>query len=394
MLFIHSRKTDKKMKNIFKIALLMVCALAMFTSCSDDNGSNPELGGPYQLTLYAPQMAQYDIDLAQSQSLDLVCTYPNYGFPTTMNYAVEIATNEGMTDAIEVGSYSTPTMSVSTKDIAIALTTLMMNAGKSEDDFPMELPAYVRVVARMVSADNLTLIEKSRVNSNVVKLNNVKLEFSLPPVLPPTEMFIIGDFCGNNWDNGLKMVPVYDNPDLLWHMVYIDANGIKMNEWQTDDGAIGFDNVTVTGDLAGEIVNKDGRIASSNPGWYLAVLKTVVVGRDRIYTLEMRPPEVWLMGTVTPGGAWAEFEDGCMFEVPTTADGEFVSPAFTNESADDSGVRAYVKVGSGIDWWKSEFRVFDNKIDYRGAGGDQDRVKGMPGQKMYLNFTKDEGRIQ
>jgi hypothetical protein len=382
------------MKNIFKTALLMVCALCLFTACNDDNDSNPKLGGPYEMTLYAPQMAQYDIDLAQSQNLELVCTYPNYGFPTTVNYTVEIATNEGMTDAIEVGSFSSPTMSVPTKDIAIALTTLMMDQDMTEEDFPMELPAYIRVVARMVSADKLTLIESSRVVSNVVKLNNVKLEFSLPPVLPPTEMYIIGDFCGNNWDNGLKMVPVYDNPDMLWHMVYIDANGIKLNETQTDDGAIGFDDVNVTGSLAGDIVSKDGRIASSNPGWYLAVLKTEVVGRDRSYTLEVRPPEVWLMGTVTPGGAWAEFEDGCMFEVPSEANGEFVSPAFANESADDSGVRAYVKVGDGIDWWKSEFRVADNKIDYRGAGGDQDRIKGLAGQKMYLNFTKDEGRIE
>lgn len=382
------------MKNIFKTALLTVCALCLFTACNDDNDSNPKLGGPYEMTLYAPQMAQYDIDLAQSQNLELVCTYPNYGFPTTVNYTVEIATDEGMTDAIEVGSFSSPTMSVPTKDIAIALTTLMMDQDMTEEDFPMELPAYIRVVARMVSADKLTLIESSRVVSNVVKLNNVKLEFSLPPVLPPTEMYIIGDFCGNNWDNGLKMVPVYDNPDMLWHMVYIDANGIKLNETQTDDGAIGFDDVNVTGSLAGDIVSKDGRIASSNPGWYLAVLKTEVVGRDRSYTLEVRPPEVWLMGTVTPGGAWAEFEDGCMFEVPSEANGEFVSPAFANESADDSGVRAYVKVGDGIDWWKSEFRVADNKIDYRGAGGDQDRIKGLAGQKMYLNFTKDEGRIE
>lgn len=382
------------MKNIFKTALLTVCALVMFTACNDDNDSNPQLGGPYELTLYAPQMAQYDIDLAESKSLDLVCSYPNYGFPTTMNYAVEVALDEGMTNAIVVGSYSKPTMSVPTKDIAIALTTLLMDAGKTEADFPTEIPAYLRVVARMLSADNLTLIESSRVNSNVVKLNNVKLEFSLPPVLPPTEMYIIGDFCGNNWDNGLKMVPVYDNPDLLWHMVFIDGNGIKLNEVQTDDGAIGFDDVTVTGELAGDIKDNGGRIASNTPGWYLAVLKTEVVGRDRIYTLEMRKPEVWLMGTVTPGGAWAEKEDGCMFEVPTEADAEFVSPAFANESADDSGVRAYVKVGDGIDWWKSEFRVDNNTIDYRGTGGDQDRIKGMPGQKMYLNFTKETGRIE
>ena len=382
------------MKNIFKTALLTVCALVMFTACNDDNDSNPQLGGPYELTLYAPQMAQYDIDLAESKSLDLVCTYPNYGFPTTMNYAVEVALDEGMTNAIKVGSYSEPTMSVPTKDIAIALTTLLMDAGKTEADFPTEIPAYLRVVARMLSGDQLTLIESSRVNSNVVKLNNVKLEFSLPPVLPPTEMYIIGDFCGNNWDNGLKMVPVYDNPDLLWHMVFIDGNGIKINETKTDDGAIGFDDVTVTGDLAGDLKDNGGRIASNNPGWYRAVLKTEVVGRDRIYTLEMRKPEVWLMGTVTPGGAWAEKEDGCMFEVPTEADAEFVSPAFANESADDSGVRAYVKVGDGIDWWKSEFRVDNNTIDYRGAGGDQDRIKGMPGQKMYLNFTKETGRIE
>ena len=369
--------------------------MALFTSCSDDNDSNPQLQGPYEVTLYAPQMAQYDIDLAQSTHLDLVCTYPNYGFPVTMNYSVEIATDEGMSDAIEVESFNTPRMSVSTKAMAIALTNLMLAKGKTEADFPMEIPAYIRVVARILSSDNLTLIEQSRAVSNVVKLNNVKLEFSLPPVLPPTDMFIVGDFNNNNWDNALKMVPVVDHPEMLWHMVYIDGNGIKLNETQGDDGAITFDDVTVTGDLAGDIINNSGRIASSTPGWYLLVLKTTVEGRDRIYEIEMRKPEVWLMGTVTPLANWSEFEDGCMFEiVGEGADAQFVSPAFTNESADDSGVRAYVKVGDGIDWWRSEFRVIDNTIDYRGAGGDQERIKGLPGQKMYLKFSTEEGHIE
>ena len=111
--------------------------------------------------------------------------------------------------------------------------------------------------------------------------------------------------------------------------------------------------------------------------------------------IEFRKPEVWLMGTVTPAAAWAELEDGCLFTIEGEgANAMFVSPAFANDAAADSGVRAYVKLGDGIDWWKSEFRVIDNAIDYRGTGGDQERIMGTAGQKMYLNFTKEEGYIR
>ena len=38
--------------------------------------------------------------------------------------------------------------------------------------------------------------------------------------------------------------------------------------------------------------------------------------------------------------------------------------------------------------------VFDGKLEYRGAGGDQDRVPVTAGQKLYINFTNDTGRIE
>jgi hypothetical protein len=38
--------------------------------------------------------------------------------------------------------------------------------------------------------------------------------------------------------------------------------------------------------------------------------------------------------------------------------------------------------------------VFDNKIVYRGMGGDQDRIQGMAGQKLYLNFGTETGEIK
>ena len=38
--------------------------------------------------------------------------------------------------------------------------------------------------------------------------------------------------------------------------------------------------------------------------------------------------------------------------------------------------------------------VFDNKIEYRADGGDQDRVLNSVGQKLYLNFTKETGEFK
>ena len=67
--------------------------------------------------------------------------------------------------------------------------------------------------------------------------------------------------------------------------------------------------------------------------------------------------------------------------------GQFVSPAFI---ADDE-VRMCVKF-DGIDWWQTEFIVnAKGQLDFRGAGGDQARVKVTKGKKTYLNFTTLSG---
>ena len=82
-----------------------------------------------------------------------------------------------------------------------------------------------------------------------------------------------------------------------------------------------------------------------------------------------------------------------MFKVTTTSDANYVSPAFANNTTGDGGLRVYVKIPD-CDWWKSEFMVFDKVIKYRGKGGDQDRVQGSQGQKIYMNFTSETGEIK
>lgn len=215
------------------------------------------------------------------------------------------------------------------------------------------------------------------------------------PVTSPESLYIVGDFCGWDWAKSLKMVQCYGEANVFWHMVYINESGIMFNVEQAwcgeEIGYIGMN--SISGDLAYEIINRDGKIASSNPGWYLMIVTCKVVGRDILYDVKFNKPEVWLMGYVTPNQNWSEMEEGCVFDVPTTVDGEFVSPVFANDTPANSGVRAYVKV-PGYEWWKTEFMVFDGVIVYRGMGDMQDCVAGFAGQKLYLNFNDETGEIK
>lgn len=379
----------------------MLGVLAL-TACSDDNGSNPTFQKPTQFVLNTPVVANSLLDLNNSNGLELTFSQPDYGYPAFTQYKALVSPNADMSDAIELKQvYTSTSISIDPVTIAGQLTEYFVaNKGKTEADFPMILPLYVQMKAMLTRADG-SPVEGGEILSNIVKLNQVRLSYLLPPVLAPEHLYIIGGFCDNKWDNALSMVKVYDNPDLLWHLVYIDENGIKFNSVQAEtDEVVGFDKITIdeASELGSEIVNKDGWIASNNPGWYMMIVKSSVVNRQIIYNVKFNKPHVWLMGTVTSddsGEQWSEMRDDCLFEVPATADGDFVSPAFKFAPTGDGGLRAYVKVGEGIDWWKSEFMLFDGKIIYRADGGDQDRIMDVgPGQKLHLNFTTETGKIE
>ncbi|MDL2247637.1 SusF/SusE family outer membrane protein, partial [Bacteroides sp. OttesenSCG-928-J23] len=138
--------------------------------------------------------------------------------------------------------------------------------------------------------------------------------------------------------------------------------------------------------LAG-IGEKGGNILISNGGWYLVVVTTAIEGRDLKYTVELLEPNVYLTGDTS--GGWDTFDEARLFTVPATADGDFISPAFVANGE----LRMCVKL-DGIDWWRSEFIILKEKIEYRGTGNDQDRVSVTAGKKAYLNFTAGTGSIK
>ena len=384
------------MKNIIKSALLVVMSLTLMTACSDDNDSNPTIQSPTEFKLNTPALENTPIDLANSSKIMLTCSQPNYGYTASVQYTVQVATDENMTDAVELSETSTSAkVAINAASLASALTNIYVEKGKTEADFPMDVKAYFRLKANIVTS-NGTVVEGTEILSNVVSLNKIHLLYSLPPVNLPSNVFVVGNFCDWDWAKSFDMVQVYGTDNTFWRLVYIDDSGIKLNtvaEWNKSE--VGYAGISVSGDCKDDIIDKDGNIASSKPGWYLVIVTTSVVNREIHYDVQFNKPTIWLIGPAAGSDDFAQEAEGWSFTVPTTKDGEFVSPAFVGSvpAGTDKGVRMYVKI-PGHDWWHSEFVVLDGKIKFRATGGDQDRATGEVGQQVHLNFSKGTGEIK
>ena len=384
------------MKNIIKSALLVVMSLTLMTACSDDNDSNPSIQTPTEFKLNTPALENTPIDLANSSKIILTCSQPNYGYTASVQYTVQVATDENMTDAVELSETSNSAkVEIDAASLASTLTNIYVQKGKTEADFPMDVKAYFRLKANIVTS-NGNVVEGTEILSNVVSLNKIHLLFSLPPVNLPSHIYVVGNFCDWKWDNCFDMVQVYGTDNTFWRLVYIDDSGIKLNSADKWNGSeAGYAGITVSGDCKDDIIDNGGNIASKNPGWYLVIVTTSVVNREIHYDVQFNKPTIWLIGPAAGSTDYAEEAEGWSFTVPTTKDGDFVSPAFAGSvpGGDGDGVRMYVKV-PGHDWWHSEFVVLSDKIEYRATGGDQARVAGSAGQKVYLNFAKGTGEIK
>ena len=384
------------MKNIIKSALLVVMSLTLMTACSDDNDSNPSIQTPTEFKLNTPALENTPIDLANSSKIMLTCSQPNYGYTASVQYTVQVATDEKMTDAVELSETSNSAkVAIDAASLASTLTNIYVQKGKTEADFPMDVKAYFRLKANIVTS-NGNVVEGTEILSNVVSLNKIHLLFSLPPVNLPSHIYVVGNFCDWKWDNCFDMVQVYGTDNTFWRLVYIDDSGIKLNSADKWNGSeAGYAGITVSGDCKDDIIDNGGNIASKNPGWYLVIVTTSVVNREIHYDVQFNKPTIWLIGPAAGSTDYAEEAEGWSFTVPTTKDGDFVSPAFAGSvpGGDGDGVRMYVKV-PGHDWWHSEFVVLSDKIEYRATGGDQARAAGSAGQKVYLNFAKGTGEIK
>ena len=157
------------MNKILKSFLIIGLGLGIFTACDDDRDSNPTLISPTEFVLNTPAISGTVIDLANSSSIEISCSQPDYGFPANVGYYVQVAFDESMTDFTEIGNVNAGTkISIDAPLLASTLTDMKVNKGATDVDFPMDIAVYIRLRAVMMTSDNKA-IEGTEILSNVQK---------------------------------------------------------------------------------------------------------------------------------------------------------------------------------------------------------------------------------
>ena len=367
-----------------KLNIMMLLLLGMFfiVSCDSDRDSNPTLQQPTTFVLNTPAYATSNVyDLENSQSIELTCSQPDYGYTAAVTYAVQVSLvndfeTEGAYDVLP-STYFTAKMDVNASELAVVATEL---SGQQEENFPIITKIYIRLKAALGNGAGVTY-------SNSIELAKVRLHYALDPVVPPTNMYINGSFVDWDWAKAVEMVPTHSNPGTFWGIVYIPEGAeFKLNSSKSWDGQPIGVNATLN-DNAGAGLSGEDNIKVSNGGWYQLTVYTTITGRELTYTVNFDAPNIYSTGD--PAGGFDTFDETRLFTVPADADGEFVSPAFVA----DGEMRMCIKLAD-IDWWKTEFIILDGKIEYRGTGDDQTRVNVKAGQKAYLKFSDGTGHVE
>ncbi len=385
------------MKKIFKIVLLSIFALPLFTACETDDDSNPILSEPSTFPLNVPAYAANNVyDLKNAQTLELTCSQPNYGFPASTTYKVQASLNAEFIEAtddvkanyIELETaYFRAKIDLLTSELNAALLSLW-EANNEGQDFPTEpIPVFLRLRAFVTGSDRGTCL------SNVIELPKVlgttetKLEL-------PTTMFL------SILDTWKPMAQITGLEGQFWSIVYFKENaefkfGTKENEYI---GAEDPDRVSLIDKADSNITGADnGNITVPKAGWYFVHIKATLGGDDYKFELSIYPSAVYLIGDAT--GEWADYDEKWKFTNPVEGTGEFVSPAI----AASGEVRMYAGM-EGIDWWRLEFTLHKGEVFYRENNniasnwkedvGEEYSVQGEPGKKIYLNFTSGTGELK
>ena len=212
----------------------------------------------------------------------------------------------------------------------------------------------------------------------IITVNMESLSYTVEEA--PMNLFLTGDrySWGGTWK---QLTPIYGTTDQFWTIIYLhEGEQFKFAPQAGWGGDFGME-ATVNDKAGAGIVNEGGNCKATKAGWYLL---HVTNGMERV--IDVLEPNVYLMGDAV--GEWNIVPAG-KFTVPSTDDGEFVSPAF----AKDCELRMCVSL-DGFDWWKTEFIIANGDIDYRGRGGDQDRLNVTAGQKAYLNFATGKAEVK
>lgn len=376
----------------------------LFTSCSKDIDSNPTLDLSHTadgFKLNTPALATNNTyDLAQSESVELTCTQPNYGdgVPYVVRYYVQVSLEQTFKDDNfeELStSFTTAKMNVGATELNNAIVNLYQAANPGKD-VPETMPVYIRLRAVL---DGTQIENLGETFSNVVTLPSVRASYQAPDAELPTNLFVIGSSIQNAWTSWKEVPQAAGLNGSYFTVVYVPAGG--QFKWSETEGVYrDYTNLrTVTDNAnAGITCNTDdyNNIHVANGGWYTLYFTAEITpdGKSINYDLTVYPAEIYIFGAVN-GGTWS-FDDNWKLTPPADATGQWTSPAF----AASGELRVSVKVPN-IDWYRTEFTICNGKLYFGNPTdnwatnfGPEYSVSCSAGQKLYLNMDMNTGEVK
>lgn len=284
------------MKKIFSYTMMLLAGTFAFTSCSDDNDSNPTLIQPSVFTVNTPDVGSALVDLATSSKITLTWSQPkftDFNAPVIATYSIQVSPTGMFTKAFDEmledntgadfvalsETYSTCKAEIDAASLDKALVQL---TGWSADAVPETLPLTVRVKAAVQDA---SFTEYGTVFSNAISLNTIPYYIELSNADPEIWYLIGSDIADGSWGEavGTAIIPMqtiqgydYDKKtgkgEITW-TGYLGGNGFKLkkvpNSWDEQWGQ---------GASFGTFVMNDGGssdIKVTEPGIYTVTLNTV-----------------------------------------------------------------------------------------------------------------------
>lgn len=272
---------------------MFACVAAFsFTSCADDNDSNPTISQPESFVLNTPAYAGNVYDLANSDSLELTYSQPAYGFTAAVSYYTQVSLTDNWTEAVDADGNAAETPNymeldgysnkAKTNASAAAINKAVMKMGgySSEAELPSNVDVYVRMRA--------TLSSGYECFSNVVKLN-VKPFYQALSAADPELWYLIGACVGDgSWGSEIgtavfPMCPVegetYDETTgqgVLTYTGYFTSDlGFKIvktpGEWADQWGGTDGD---ITQPKKKDDSGEGGDFKVPSPGYYTITLNT------------------------------------------------------------------------------------------------------------------------
>ena len=406
------------MKNLYKFMLLPALVLPLiFTSCDEDNDDNPtvdfsHVGENFVLNTPA-NAANNTFDLASASSLELTCQQPNYGVgvPYFVRYYVQASIDPAFLNDTTVAhkelntAYTSAKMDVNASELNTAVVQLFQKANPDVANVPV-MPVYLRLRA-VIAGSDANVEAKSNTYSNIITLPSVKATYVAPDVTYPAQLYVSGPSIqnGSTWKT---VAPVYGVEGNYFTMVYVPDGG-KFTFGTTNGEVRGFNrlrSVTVNPDANTTVTDagdESHSLTFSKGGWY-TLLFTSEISADKksiYFDLTVFPAHAYTIGNAT--GDWTDANPALEMTAPATADGQWVSQAFTAAGE----LRAYIKV-PGFDWWRTEFTIYKGALFWRdrdlpdgwhynadGKGIDPSYgVQCAVGQKLYVNFDTNTGEVK